>query len=136
VTEARKKAISSKEPALEGKDLAVFCARLLYERRLDDIVIFDVGRVLQIAGYFIVATGTSPRQLKRAADLVVERLKERGVRSLGVEGYDKARWVLFDFGDVVAHLMGEESRRYYNLELLWGDCPQIPWQEETPRGRG
>ncbi len=130
VTEARKEPIAAPSPAPEGRELALLCARLLDERRARDIVVFDVGQIVQIANVFIVATGGAPRHVKRTADYVIKRLKELGVRPLGIEGYDRARWVLFDYGDVVVHLMVEEARSFYNLELLWSDCPRIPWIEE------
>jgi ribosome-associated protein len=126
VTEAEKQPSPERTIRPEGQELALLCARLLDERRMRDLAIFDVENVLQIATYFIVATGTSPRHLKRTADFVLEKLKERGLRPAGVEGYDRARWVLFDLGDVVVHLLVEEARRFYNLELLWGDCPRLP----------
>jgi len=129
VTEAQNKSISDSVPVPEGKELAVLCARLLDERRVRDLIIYDVGKVLQIADYFVIATGTSPRHLKRTADYVTAKLREAGLRPVGVEGYENARWVLFDYGDVVVHLMVEEARRFYNLELLWGDCPQVGWNE-------
>ena len=92
--------------------------------------------MLPIADYFVLATGTSARHLKTTADFTVKKLRELGVRPVGTEGYEhQARWVLFDFGDVVVHLMVEEARIFYNLELLWGDCPQIPWKKEPTQGR-
>ena len=132
MTEAKKTPTSGNLPALAGKELALLCARLLDERRARELVVFEVGDVLQIADYFVLATGTSPRHLKRTADFVVRTLKDHGVRPVGVEGYDCARWVLFDLGDVVVHLMLEEARSFYNLELLWGDCPEIPWDTRRP----
>ena len=128
MTEAQNKSISRSVP--EGKELAILCARLLDERRVRDLVVYDVGKVLQIADYFVIATGTSARHLKSTADHVMQKLREAGLRPVGVEGYENARWVLFDYGDVVVHLMVEEARRFYNLELLWGDCPQVGWNEK------
>lgn len=117
--------------SLDARERAILCARLFDERRLRDILIFDVGDVLQIAEFFVIGTGTSQVQLKKTADYVVEKFREVGVRPLGTEGYDQARWVLYDFDEVVIHLMEEDTRQYYNLELLWGDCPQVPWKDES-----
>ena len=127
MTEAHSEPLSEGERPLEGRDIALLSGRLLDERRLRDISIFDVGDVLQIADFFVIGTGTSARQLKGTADAVVEKLRALGVRPRGTEGYDRARWILLDCGTVVIHLMDEETRQFYNLELLWGDCPRIPW---------
>ena len=136
MTEANTRPLPESVPAPEGKELALLCARLLDERRARDILVFDIRKVLPIADYFVLATGTSARHLKTTADFTVKRLRELGVRPVGTEGYEhQARWVLFDFGDVVVHLMVEEARIFYNLELLWGDCPQIPWKKEPTQGR-
>jgi len=129
VTEQERSTRSSLS-VLSGKDLALRCAHLLDEKRVRDLVIFEVGSVLQIVDYFIIGTGSSPRHVQRTADYVMEKLAECGLKPLGVEGYEQGRWVLFDYGDVVVHLMLEEARQYYNLELLWGDRPQVPWKPD------
>ncbi len=54
-------------------------------------------------------------------DKVIEGMRERGQRPLGVEGQDLGEWVLVDFGDVIVHLMRPQTRAFYNLEKLWGD---------------
>lgn len=132
MTEAEERPIGERTAAPEGKELALLCARLLDERQLHDLTIFDLGEILQIANFFVLATGSSARHVSKAAEFVIEKLRDLGIRPIGVEGYERARWVLLDLGDVVVHLMVEEARRFYNLELLWGDCPQIAWDGEKP----
>ena len=132
MTEATKQSISDTLPSPEGKDLARVCARLFDERRLTDVVVFDIGAILQVADYFVLATGVSPRQVKKAADGVLDALRAHRIRPFGVEGYEQGRWILIDLGDVVLHLMVEEARLFYNMELLWGDCPQLAWNDGKP----
>ena len=43
-----------------------------------------------------------------------------------IEGYEASRWVVQDYGDVVVHIFDAETRRYYALEKLWGDAPELP----------
>lgn len=126
------KAVDAARRALaETEERALACARALHEARVRNITIVQVGAVLQVVDYFVIGTGAAPRQLKSTADAIEDRLKERGVRAFGKEGYGEGRWVLLDFGDVVVHLMLEEARGFYDLDNLWGDCPRLAWTAEN-----
>ena len=111
-----------------SRERAVACARVLADQRLTEICVLQVDAALQITDFFVIATGASSRQLSRAADQVLATLRERGMRPVGKEGVAQGQWVLLDFGDVVLHLMREDMRRFYELEVLWGDCPCVPWE--------
>lgn len=76
--------------------------------------------------YFIIASGKSTTQVRAIADHIEETLeKGRGhIRPGHTEGGKEALWILLDYGDVVAHIFHNETRRFYNLERLWGDAPQ------------
>lgn len=104
---------------------AKLCAQVLDEQKLTDIKIFDVRNSLQITDYFVIATGRNPRHVKAAAGKLVREMRARKIRRRGLEGYGDGKWVLVDLADVVVHLFLEESRRYYDLELLWGDSPLV-----------
>lgn len=94
---------------------------------LEDLKAVDV-RVLDVRGrcsftdLMIFASGTSDRHVKSLASNVDEKVREGGVRPLGVEGADQAQanWVLLDLGDIVVHVMLPETREFYQLEKLWG----------------
>lgn len=105
--------------------LARSCAALLDEKKITDLRVFDVEDALAITGYFVIGTGMNPRHLKSAVDHVAKTLREHGVTRRGVEGYQEGKWILLDLGDVVIHLFLEESRKFYDLELLWGDAPTV-----------
>ena len=111
----------------DSRLLAIHCARFLDENKLEDITVFEVGAFLGITDYFIVATGRNGRHLKAASDKLLKDLRERGVKRLGVEGYEACKWVLVDLVDAVVHLFDKESRKFYDLELLWGDCARLDW---------
>ena len=106
--------------------LARACAALLEEKKVSDLQIFDVGDSLAITGYFVIGTGLNSRHLKASVDHVERSLREHGVRRKGIEGYGEGKWILLDLGDVVIHLFQEESRKFYDLELLWGDAAVLP----------
>jgi len=80
-----------------------------------------------VTDYFVIGTGFNPRQLQSIADESIEKLKALGASVLGMEGRASARWILVDFGDVVLHLFDRDARKFYDLELLWGDAPKVPW---------
>jgi ribosome-associated protein len=56
-------------------------------------------------------------------------MKDQGKTKVGVEGYEGGRWILVDYGDVVAHVMNRESRSFYDLEGLWADAPRFIVQD-------
>lgn len=116
----------------ESFELARRCARVLDERKIDAIKIFDVSRSVQITDCFVIGTGLHPRHLRTACDKLVRELRQDGVRRLGLEGDHGSGWILVDFSDVVVHLFLKEQREFYDLELLWGDSPTIEWEPSSP----
>jgi len=75
--------------------------------------------------YFVVCTGTNPRQIQAISDEVQKRLSEAGVRPNAVEGYTQAEWVLLDFVDFVVHIFSERARKFYDLERLWKSAAKL-----------
>jgi ribosome-associated protein len=101
----------------------------LDDRRAKDIVVLDLREVSESLDFFVVATGESSLQLKALEESVKGRLKETGVTPRGVEGPSN-RWVLLDYGHVVAHVMSPDARSFYDLEGLWADARRL---EVAPR---
>lgn len=104
-------------------------ARLMVEAadavRAEDVVVLDLRKLTIIADFFVICTGKSSIQQRAIADRIEEKLRERGVRKLRVEGYQEATWILLDYGDVVAHIMAAEQRAFYNLEEFWSSAPRL-----------
>ena len=88
-----------------------------------NIVQLDVRELSDVMDTLIIASGTSSRHVKSLANNVVEDAKHAGHQPLGVEGVDSGDWVLVDFGDIVVHVMQEETRGFYELEKLWSTEP-------------
>ncbi len=84
-----------------------------------NITCIDVQGKSSVTDYMIVATGTSERHVKALADHILTESKKQDITPLGVEGIKVCDWVLVDLGDVMAHLMLEKTRDYYQLEKLW-----------------
>jgi ribosome-associated protein len=75
--------------------------------------------------YFVVCSGTNPRQIQAIADTVDERLEALGLRPTHTEGYKQAEWVLLDYVDFVVHIFSERARQYYDLERLWKSAKRL-----------
>src|SRR3989441_5311567 len=85
--------------------------------------------------YFVVCSGTNPRQVQAISDEVEERLDKAGMRPAHVEGYKQAEWVLLDYVDFVVHVFSEKARKYYDLERLWKSAKRLEPRELGARRR-
>ena len=97
----------------------------LEDAKTQNIAVLDVRKISDFTDYMVVATGTSNRHVQSSADKVVETLRGHDVRPVGIEGKQLGDWVLIDFGDVVVHIMREQTRDFYNLEKLWSDAKRL-----------
>jgi len=107
--------------------VAITCAEIADEKKAQDIVVLDISKLTFIAEYFVICTGINERQLQTIADETKAKLKKRSIQNIGIEGYNEAKWILMDYGDVIVHLFSKEMRSFYELELLWGDAPKVTW---------
>lgn len=82
-------------------------------------------KVSTFCDYFIIASANTSRHIKAISDEIESKLKEEGIKLWHTEGEKDAKWVLLDYGDCLVHLFEPETRRFYDLEGLWGDAPQI-----------
>jgi ribosome-associated protein len=101
-------------------------AKAANDAKAMDIMAFDVAEAFGITDVFLLITGDNERQVLSIAEKVERRLKESlGLKPASREGIDDARWILLDYYDFVIHIMHKESRKFYSLERLWKDCPEI-----------
>ena len=127
-----------RKAAAGAKDSAEWvriCARLAEDKKAEDIVVLDLRGLMYVTDFFVIASGGSSRQLQAVQSAIHQEMSQRGVRPIGQEGSGQGRWVLMDYGDFVVHLFDPDSRRLYDLELLWGDAPRFEWQT-PPKKRG
>lgn len=90
----------------------------------------DLRALSPITDFFVICSGTSDRQMRTAAEHMIEHGKRVSQPVFGLSGMESATWILIDFVDVVVHIFTPEHRRYYDLELLWGDAPRIEWNRD------
>lgn len=104
--------------------------RLAVEAALDkkafELEVLDVTGLTAIADFFILCSASSERQTGAIYDSIEERVRIDGQQKpLLVEGTNPGRWILMDYGDFIIHIFTDETRRFYSLERLWGDAPNV-----------
>jgi len=114
------------------RELVAIAATAAESKGAEDLLAFDVSEPLPLVDVFLLATGSSERNVAAIADAVEEAMLEVGVKRLRREGRQESRWVLLDFGDLVVHVFHEQERVFYGLERLWKDCPIVPIDTVAP----
>jgi ribosome-associated protein len=122
--------VSPSSAAEVAAQRAVLCARVAADNKARDIVLLDLRSVTPLYDFFVIGTGTSRRQIHTIAEEVDAAMAADGETRLGIEGYDAARWVVQDYGDIVVHVFDPDSRSYYALEDLWADATRVDWEKE------
>jgi ribosome-associated protein len=98
-------------------------AKACDDKRAEDILALDMEGISLVADYFLICHGNSDKQVQAIAREIKDQAEENGIDVKKMEGFDEARWVLVDLGDVIVHVFHKDERSYYNLEKLWGDAP-------------
>ena len=110
---------------LTSEEIADLAAGYALDKKAQDVVALDLRGISAFTDGFVIASGTSDRQVKAIHDGIHLTLKnEHGLLPRRVEGLTESRWVLMDYWDVVIHIFTAEARDYYRLETLWGDVPR------------
>jgi len=111
-------------------ELALAAAKTAAENGATEIVVLDMTEHTAIFDYFVIATGTSRRQLHAISEDIDDKLeKELNDKRMNIDGFDESRWIVLDYGTVVIHLFDEDTRQFYSLEALWADAKKIDLTE-------
>ena len=114
--------MSKKE--IQKQVIAAF--RAAEEKKATDISLLKLDKSSSgFTDYFMVCSGSNPRQIQTIADEVQDQLEKIGQRVTHIEGYQQAEWVLLDYVDFVVHIFNEQSRKYYDLERLWKSAEKV-----------
>ena len=92
----------------------------------------NVRGLSPVCDYFVLASGTSARQMRSVGDQIIELADNQKMKAIHRDGYEGESWILIDFVDVIVHLFSDEARRYYDLDNLWGDAERIEVAPGTP----
>ncbi len=107
---------------------ACLCARIASDNKARDVVVLDMRGITPLYDFFVLATGSSRRQIHTVAEEVDAAMRAEGDVRRTIEGYEASRWVVQDYGDVVVHVFDPDTRLYYALEDLWADAERVDWE--------
>jgi ribosome-associated protein len=108
---------------------AARCAQVAADNKARDILVLDMRGLTPLYDFFVIATGTSRRQIHTLAEEIDAMMRAEGDTRLGIEGYEASKWVVQDYGDIVVHLFDPDTRLFYGLEDLWADAPRVDWEQ-------
>lgn len=114
---------------MDNKGYAMLAAKVLSDKKAQDIIVIDIAEKSSFADYFVVCSGTSERQINYLVDYVEDALAAEGLFIKTVEGKQNSGWILMDFGDIIVNLFTQEMRERYNIEKIWRDCEFIQVEE-------
>ena len=115
----------------EAEQFAIAAAQFLSDYDCADIRVLDVRGISPLTHYIVIASGTSDRQLRSLAKQVAGLGEEQGFERFGDDSDDAATWMVADFVEVMVHLFEPATRGHYDLEMLWGDAPEVDWQRKS-----
>src|SRR6476469_4691093 len=112
--------------SLQNRQHVAQAVKAIEGKKGEDVVILEMDKSSgAFTDYFVVCSGTNPRQIQAIADDVQKNLTEAGQRPNSVEGYTQAEWVLLDYVDFVLHIFSERARKFYDLERLWKSARKL-----------
>jgi len=109
----------------ESRPTALLVAKAGLDKKAEQVTVYDVRGLSSYADYLVIMTAESDRQAGAVADNVDAVMKAAGHTKVAVEGYETGTWIIVDYGDVVAHVMGTSAREFYDLDGLWADAPRF-----------
>jgi ribosome-associated protein len=121
------------ETDVESSEALARCAaRAASGLKASDVIVLEVGALLAITGYFVIASASNPRQVRAVVEDVEAKVKaELGRVPVRTEGVREQQWTLIDYGDVVVHVFLDSVREFYEIERLYMDAPRIEWEPHS-----
>src|SRR5512146_2799438 len=105
-------------------------------KKAEDVTVLELDKAAGgFTDYFVICSGSNPRQIQAISDEVEQRLSGAGLKPMHVEGYRQAEWVLLDYVDFVVHVFSQKARHFYNLERLWKSAKQLAPADLQKTGR-
>ena len=121
----------------ETRAFAIEAARVAANTRCHQVVVLDVSNLSPVTDFFVIASGTSARQMRTVVEEIEELGLAKGIKPLSRSGREGETWILLDFVDVIVHVFSDAARAFYDLDNLWGDARRVTWQPaETATAKG
>lgn len=95
------------------------------DKKAEALTVLDLRKADGFTDFFVICSGTNPRQIRAIADGVMAALGTDGNKPAHLEGYDRGEWILLDYFDFVVHVFAPETRMFYGLERLWGNAERV-----------
>lgn len=112
-------------PKDSSHELGLLCAKAAIDKKGTDVMLLDIRKDSAFADIFVVVSAQNDRQTRAIGEAMEEALRKKGIKARSREGNSEGRWVLIDFGEIVAHIFLEPLREYYRLEDIWTNSPKI-----------
>ena len=113
---------------LPSQERALIAAQIAADNRANNIIILDLREMTQFFDFFVIASGTSRRQLHAVSEEIDHEFEDKlGDERLSISGYRESHWIVLDYGDIIVHLFEPETREFYALEELWGKAKIVPF---------
>jgi ribosome-associated protein len=120
---------ASIEARLEAsRKFAIEVARMSHNTRCQNVIVLDMAGISPVTDFYVIATGSSARQMRTVCDDLDELAEKTGFQSFHRSGYEGETWIAVDYVDVVLHIFSQDARLYYDLENLWGDAKRVEWE--------
>lgn len=87
----------------------------LKEKKCKDVAVYELKNEAQSFDYIVLATVSNALNNKRLALTIMQEI---GLEKQP-EGFNKGEWIVFDFGQLVVHLLVPQARERYNIDKLW-----------------
>jgi len=111
-----------------NKDIALYIAQILDEKKTEDIEIIDISEKSGFADFFVIATAKNMRHLSAVSTELEDKLAENNILIHHTEGQNDSGWILQDYGDIIVNLFTAEERNHYQLERVWNDCLRVEFE--------
>jgi len=102
---------------------------ILNDNKAIEVKSINLKDKTSIADFMIIASGNSSRHIQALSEILVNKLKEKGINNCRLEGRHSNDWKLIDAIDVIVHIFHPEKRKFYDLERMWSEL--IPKERLT-----
>ena len=110
-------------------DLKNIIVKTLDINKAQNIIIIDLKDKSSMADYMIIASGNSSRHIQALSEIILTKLKKKGIMNCHLEGRESNEWKLIDATDIIIHIFHPEKRKFYDLERMWSEL--IPKERLT-----
>jgi len=111
---------------LQAIETALLAVEFALDKKAMNLKLFDVRGLSSLTDYLLLASGRSDRQVQAIAESIRTEFKhQHELVPLAIEGMDKGRWVLLDYGEIMVHVFQQPVREFYDLEGLWSEAPEV-----------